>query len=94
LNLQAVNAYRAGLGLAQVTTIATNRYNSLDLRLSKIFFQKEKRRLEIIGQCFNVLGHQNLLAADQIIGASSAAFGTINAAGNLQQAELAARFVF
>ncbi len=94
LSLAAVNAYRSGAGLTPITSLTRNPYNSLDLHISKIFFQKEQRHLEIIGQCFNVLGHQNLIAGNYVTNAASTSFGTINAAGNLQQAELAARFVF
>jgi hypothetical protein len=94
LSLSAVNAYRSGIGLAPVTSITANPYDSLDVHISKIFLQKEHRHLEIIGQCFNLLGHKNLLAGNYSTNASSASFGTINAANNLQQAELAARFVF
>jgi hypothetical protein len=96
LNLDAVNAYRATLNLPAVTasSINSNVYNSLDVHLSKWFFTKEQRHLEIIAQCFNILGHTNLLAANYVTSAASKSFGTITAASNLQQAELAARFVF
>ncbi len=96
LNLSAVNAYRSTLGLMPVTagSLNTNSYNSLDVHISRSFFVKEQRRIEILGQCFNLLGHENLLAGNYITSAASASFGTITAAGNLQQAELAARFVF
>jgi hypothetical protein len=96
LNVDAVNAYRATSNLAAITSasIRSNNYNSLDVHLSKAFFRRENRYLEVIGQCFNVLGHQNLLASAYINNAASASFGNITAASNLQQAELAARFVF
>ncbi len=96
LSLTAVNAYRATLGLAAVTAnaINTNFYSSLDVHLSRYFFVKEQRHLEIIAQCFNVLGHTNLVGTSYVTSAASASFGTITSASNLQQAELAARFVF
>ena len=96
LSLAAVNAYRATRNLPALLpgAIQTNLYNSLDLHLSKSFFVKEQRHLEIIGQCFNVFGHENLLASSYVTSAASSSFGTMTSASNLQQAELAARFVF
>ncbi|HEX4227199.1 MAG TPA: carboxypeptidase regulatory-like domain-containing protein [Bryobacteraceae bacterium] len=96
LSLSAVNAYRATLGLAAVApgAINTNPFNSFDVHLSRSFFVTEHRRLEVIGQCFNLFGHENLAAGYYITSAASPSFGTITSAGNLQQAELAARFVF
>jgi Carboxypeptidase regulatory-like domain len=102
LNLTAVNAYRAGLGLSAITSSAINKnlYNSFDLHFSRSFFVREQRRLEVIAQVFNLFGHENLLGVSAgnsgyVTNAASAkGFGTIGAAGNLQQAELAARFVF
>ncbi len=94
LSLSAVNAYRATLGLAPVNSVNSNFYSSLDVHLSKWFFTREQRHLEIIAQCFNLLGHENRLASAYVTSAASASFGTITAASNLQQAELAARFVF
>lgn len=94
LNLTAVNVYRATVGLAPMTRIDSNFYSSLDVRISRWFFAENNRRLEIIAQCFNVLGHKNLLAGDYIMSAASPSFGTITSAANLQQAELAARYVF
>jgi hypothetical protein len=96
----AVNAYRATLNLAPITAsqIQSSRFNSFDLKLSRSFFVHEQRRLEVIGQAFNLFGVTNLGAdANHTINTGSAnspSFGQILAAGNLQQAELAARFVF
>jgi hypothetical protein len=102
LNLGAVNAYRASLGLTPVTLsmLNTNPYDSFDVHLSRKFMFKEQRFIEVIGQVFNLFGHQNLqgVAAGTSGYVSNAAsptgFGTLSSAGNLQQAELAARFVF
>ncbi len=96
----AVNAYRATLNLAPITAsqIQSSRYDSFDLKLSRSFFVHEQRRLEAIGQAFNLFGVTNLGAdANHTINtgaANSPSFGQILAAGNLQQAELAVRFVF
>ena len=94
LDLGAVNTYRTTLGLAAVASTDNNFFSSFDLRLSKSFFVNEQRRLEIIGQCFNLFGHENLTAGNYTTSAASSSFGAITAASNLQQAELAARFVF
>ncbi|HTA69466.1 MAG TPA: carboxypeptidase regulatory-like domain-containing protein [Bryobacteraceae bacterium] len=98
--LAAVNAYRATLGLAPVpaSQIDSSRFNSFDLKLSRAFFVREQRRLEVIGQAFNLFGVTNLGADANHTGTTGAAnspnFGKILAAGNLQQAELAVRFAF
>ena len=98
--LTAVNAYRATLGLAPIAAsqIDSSRFNSFDLKLARAFFVHEQRKLEVIGQAFNLFGVTNLGADANHTGTTGAAnspnFGRILAAGNLQQAELAARFVF
>jgi hypothetical protein len=94
LSLAAVNAYRATLGLPAVSSVKGNLYNSFDIHLSKAFFVKEQRRLEVIAQCFNAFGSQNLAALNYVTSAASTSFGNITAGSNLQQAELAARFSF
>lgn len=92
LNLALVNAYRATLGLPGVTSIPTAPFNSLDVHLSRTFFNRERWHLEVIAQCFNVFGHENY--SGYTTSAASTSFGTLTAAGNLQQAELAGRLVF
>jgi hypothetical protein len=102
LSLAAVNAYRATLGLSPVTSsmINTNAYDSFDVHLSRKFMIREHRYIEVIAQVFNLFGHENLLGVAAgnsgyvTNAASPTGFGTIGAASNLQQAELAARFVF
>ena len=102
LDLAAVNAYRATLGLSPVTAsmIDGNPYNSFDIHLSRSFFVRQERHLEVIAQVFNLFGHENLAGVSAgtsgyvTNAASPTGFGTLNSAGNLQQAELAARFVF
>jgi len=102
LSLAAVNAYRATLGLSPVTSsmINTNAYDSFDVHLSRRFMIREHRYIEVIAQVFNLFGHENLLGVAAgnsgyvTNAASPTGFGTIGAASNLQQAELAARFVF
>ena len=101
LNLAAVNAYRATLGLPPVTAsqINTNPYDSFDVHLSRSFKLGGERHLELIAQVFNLFGHENLAGVSAgnsgyVTNAASPGFGTLSSAGNLQQAEIAARFVF
>lgn len=79
-----------------VTKFDSSRYNDFDIRLSRSFFVKEQRRLEVIGQVFNLFGTTNLLGTpgNVVTNAESPSFGTITAASNVQQAELAVRFTF
>jgi hypothetical protein len=93
--LQAVNAYRSSLGLGPlaVSVIDSSRFNSFDLKLSRAFFVREQRRLEVIGQAFNLFGVTNLTGGNTGA-ANSPNFGKILGASNLQQAELAVRFAF
>ena len=93
--LEAVNAWRAmnGLGPVPASQIDTNEYQSLDMRVSKAFPLGGNRKLELIGQVFNVFGTDDLLAAWGT-NALSNAFGRILQASPRQQAELAVRFVW
>lgn len=93
--MSAVNAYRAtlGLGALAASVIDSSRFNSFDLKLSRAFFVREQRKLEVIGQAFNLFGVTNLTGGNTGA-ANSPNFGKILGASNLQQAELAARFVF
>ncbi len=54
---------------------------------------RNERRIEAIGQAFNLFGVTNLIRGTTT-SASSANFGRILNASNLQQAELAVRIVF
>lgn len=98
--LATVNAYRATLGRAPIpaSNIDNNRYNSLNIRASKALQLGGHRRVELIGQLFNVLGIDNLLVQasgnQQTSNALSDSFGRILAAQNRRQAELAMRFIF
>jgi hypothetical protein len=100
LNLDAVNAYRALNGLAPVSAsqINSNRYNSLDLRVTRTFRLSNTKKVELVGQVFNLAGSTNLLASGGVGGyvnnALSDSFGKILTAGNTQQAELAVRFAW
>jgi hypothetical protein len=93
--LELVNAWRAtnGLGSVSADQIDNNRYNRLDVRGSKSFPLAGTRKLELIGQVFNVLGTDNLLpvGGGWVTNALSASFGRILSAQPRQQAELAVR---
>lgn len=92
LDLSLINAYRATRGLAAVSTVPTAPYNSFDIHLQRSFFNRERWHVDVIGQCFNVFGHENY--GGYTTSAASATFGTLTTASNLQQAELAARLIF
>ena len=96
--LVAVNAYRATLRLAPISEsqIDSSLFSRLDLRASKAIALGESRKLELIGQVFNVLGRDNLggLSTFYNTNVRSDAFGRIQAAQPRQQAEVAIRFVF
>jgi hypothetical protein len=97
LNLTAVNAYRAlnGLGPISASQLNSNRYSSVDVRLTRAFKLSGASKLEVIAQVFNLLGTTNLLASGGLGGyvnnSLSDSFGKILAAGNAQQAEFALR---
>jgi hypothetical protein len=93
--LEAVNVWRAVNGLQPIAAsqIDTNRYNAFDVRASKSFSLGGNRRLELIGQVFNLFGTDNLEAAWNT-NALSDSFGRILQAFNRQQAELAVRLAF
>ena len=72
------------------------RFQRLDLRASKQFGLGGARRLELIGQVFNLFGTDSfgIGATPWQMNATSNAFGTINTVYPRQQAELAVRFLF
>jgi hypothetical protein len=106
LSLDAVNAYRATLGLSPLTSsnIDSSRYNGVDIRLSRAFaLRSEKRRLELGLQVFDLFGTENLgvpsgqmTAGGNTTTAISPNFGRILGVLNnsYQQGELSARVVF
>jgi carboxypeptidase family protein len=92
--LAAVNAWRAANGLAAISpTFSTNEFYSLDLRASKAIPLTSGRRLELIGQVFNVMNRKNIVAA-WTTNALSPAFGTSVSAAAMRQAEVAIRFTY
>jgi hypothetical protein len=95
--LGLVNAHRATRNLRPIeaSQIDSDKYNRMDLRVSKAF-QFGGQRLELIGQVFNVFGTTNLggIGFTRQTNALSNAFGQILGAQPRQQGELAVRFVW
>ena len=73
-------------------SVTSTRYKDFDIRVSKYFFQHDQRRLEIIGQAFNVFGTENYTAI--VTNPTLNSFGTPSQAGTVQIGELAAKFTF
>ena len=98
LDLSLVNAWRSANGFGPVAAdqIDSNRFSRLDLRLSKALSIGGERRLELIGQVFNVLGTDNLggVGTGWVTNALSDSFGRILTALPRQQGELALKLVF
>lgn len=98
-DLALVNAWRAQnrLGPIVASQFDSNRYNSLDVRVSKAIPLGDRRKIELIAQLFNVFGTDNLLppgAGGYVDNALSDSFGTILSAQPRQQGEIAIRYVF
>jgi Carboxypeptidase regulatory-like domain len=95
LNYTALNLYRSQIGLSNTlspSSVASTKYSDFDIRISKYFFQHDTRRLEIIGQAFNLFGTENytVITTSPI----SPTFGAPTAANTVQIGELAAKFTF
>ena len=97
ISYAAINAYRAAYSSSLSTnlgpgSVASTQYNDFDLRASKVVFQHDAMKLEIIGQAFNLFGTENYTGITTA--STSAAFGKPTAAGTVQIGELAAKFTF
>jgi carboxypeptidase family protein len=95
--LAMVNAYRASLATPlapiPISQINSSRFNSFDIVISRPIWVRDTRRVELKGQAFNLFGTTNLTGGNTT-SATSANFGRILNASNLQQAELAIRIAF
>jgi hypothetical protein len=104
LNLDAINGFRRGRNLTEVTQVDCPGFANVDLRFSK-FFRVGASRVEFIAQLFNIFDRANFNTPSNNIGAGNDAatgrplFGTttsllpnINAPS--RQAEFAVRFQF
>jgi hypothetical protein len=97
LNMALVNAWRASNALAPIAgSIDSTRYNRFDVRVAKQIPVGAGRRVELIGQLFNVFGVDNLggIGTTYVTNSLSDSFGKVLTALPRQQAELAVRFVF
>lgn len=63
LDLGLVNTWRVTNGFTAISEsqIDTNEYNSFDMRVSKSIKLGGVRKVELVAQMFNMLGHDNLL---------------------------------
>ena len=98
LDIGLVNAWRASRGSGPVNPaqISKNDYNRVDARVSKAFTLSGRRRIEAIGQIFNLFGRDNLggIGSSFQSNALSDSFGQLLTAQNRQQAEIALRITF
>ena len=96
--MAAVNAYRATLSLPAlpVSQIDINTLYRFDIRGSKAINLGGGRRVELIGQVFNLFGRTNLggVGSQYQTNARAATFGQILTAQPRQQGEVALRFVW
>jgi len=98
--LSEVNAWRATQSLAAIPSsqIRSNGFKQFDTHISKDFSIKDRYKIELIGQLFNVFGTDNFggIGVNQATAADSATptFGQITSAYQRQQGELALRFKF
>jgi hypothetical protein len=95
-DFSAINAYRATKGLTAINSsqIQNSNYQSFDFRLLESIKLKENKRLELYGQGFNLFGHVNYTNSTITTTVTAATFGQASGASNMQQGELAARFIF
>jgi hypothetical protein len=103
MNLDAVNTFRRGRGLTEVTTVDCPGFANVDLRLSKTF-RLGTTRAEFIAQLFNIFNRANFNAPNTsvtagndttgrpLFGQSTTLLPNINAPS--RQAEFAVRFQF
>lgn len=99
LNLDAVNAWRAQNRQEPISAsqIDSSRFNSVDVRASKMLTVRGATKVEVIAQVFNLFNTQNLLApftSPQVTNALSPSFGRILTARPGTQAEVAARLIW
>jgi hypothetical protein len=96
--LAAVNAYRATLNLPAIpaSQIDQNTFARFDMRVSKAVQLGGGRKVEVIGQVFNLLGRTNLggVGGSFVTSARSADFGRVLSAQPKQQGEVALRLTF
>jgi hypothetical protein len=98
LDVALVNAWRAqnGFGPVDPENFSKNDFNRVDIRLSKAISLGGRRRVEFIGQVFNVFGRDNLggIGSSFQTNALSDTFGQLTTSQPRQQTELAVRMTW
>jgi hypothetical protein len=97
LNLDAINSFRQGRGLAAVSEVTCPGFANVDLRLSKTFLVRQSHEIELIGQLFNIANRANYNVPSNNItattfGQSTSILPNINAPS--RQIEFAVRYRF
>jgi len=96
--LTAVNAFRAARALGPIpeSQIDTNVQSRMDVRITKGIGLGGSRKLELVGQVFNLFGTDNLggIGSSWVTNATSPSFGRILTSQPRQQGEIAIRFLF
>jgi hypothetical protein len=98
--LKAVNVYRAANGLLPIAALTNNSngYNRVDIRASKLINLSGRRRLELIGQVFNLFGRTNLGGIGSSFNTNALSvgdtFGQLPTAQPRQQGEIAVKVTF
>ena len=98
--LKAVNVYRVANGLLPIAALTnnTNGYNRVDVRAAKLIGLSGRRRLELIGQVFNLFGRTNLGGIGSSFNTNALSvgdtFGQLPTAQPRQQGEIAVKVTF
>jgi hypothetical protein len=97
LNLDAINTFRQGRGLATVSEVQCPGFANVDLRFSKSFTFAQSHSIELIGQLFNIANRANYNIPSNNItagtfGQSTSLLPNINAPS--RQVEFAIRYRF
>jgi hypothetical protein len=104
LNLDAINGFRRGRGLTEVSEVSCPGFANVDLRFSKFFTFARTHRVEFIAQLFNIFDRANFstpstsitsgndASGRPLFGQSTSLLANINAPS--RQAEFAIRYQF
>ena len=84
------------MGPLDASKFSKNNFNRVDARISKAISLTGKRRLEVIGQIFNLFGRDNLggIGSSFQTNALTDTFGQLLTAQYRQQTEIAVRMTF
>jgi hypothetical protein len=81
-----------GLAAIPQSQLGTNELYQVDMRLTKSFQLTPRKKVEVFGQVFNLLGRTNL--GGRSTNALSDSFGLLQTAAAMRQAEVAVRFAW